>query len=617
MAQMTAARSETPTEQRSAEDRARGVRGGPTASPLYFGDGEARLFGWYYSTPGAPARRAGVVLACPLGHAYLRSYRAYRSLALRLAREGFAVLWFEYHGTGNSAGADDEPDRIGTWCQNVGSAVDALKARAGVDVASIVGLRLGATFSCIAAAGRDDVEGLVLWSPCIEGRAYTREVELYGMLAKADPTKATQAQGDGDGDGAELAGLSVSSETLADLGGLSLLALDEAPCARSLVIGNGEVPVEQSLVTHLSSLGVGVTHAHIPGGSCLAGDAKKGSVPEEVLDTIVNWLCALHPDKGAPFPQLDTRPIELRGEAFSETPVFVSEKGGLYGILTEPLASDAEPRPIIVLMNAGAAHDVGAHRMHVAMARRWAKLGFSVFRYGLSPTSPGDSAGDRPEALRDVLRSLGVLRPGRPLALVGLCTGARLAFEVAGGLNNVSDLVMVNPITLHGDPEGGERRRLEEARAYRYREMLLSPRGWKHILARNVDGRRAVRALVRMTVGLSMRAVQRISGKTTRRREPIYDVPGVIQGLTSRGVHVLLVYSQREVGYYYMNLNYGDRLRAMEGTPRFRIELIDSSDHGFLRSSSRLELFDLLHRHWAERYPGAAPSPGQAEARRS
>src|SRR5215831_1771331 len=61
-------------------------------------------FGWLYE-PLAPLSenvKTGIVLCGPLGHEALWLHQTMRSLTDRLAARGFAVLRFDYAGTGDS-----------------------------------------------------------------------------------------------------------------------------------------------------------------------------------------------------------------------------------------------------------------------------------------------------------------------------------------------------------------------------------------------------------------------------------------------------------------------------------------------------------------------------------
>lgn len=154
-------------------------------TPLRFGAVARRLFGLYDQPPRAP--HAAALLLPPFGQEAVRSHRMYRVLARRLVDEGFAVLRFDYYGSGDSAGDDTEVDLEG--CTD-----DALQAHAellrhcGLDNASWFGLRLGAAIA-LRAATRQAPLRLVLNDPVVDGSAYLAE------LAAANETGLARAYG--------------------------------------------------------------------------------------------------------------------------------------------------------------------------------------------------------------------------------------------------------------------------------------------------------------------------------------------------------------------------------------------------------------------------------------
>ncbi len=96
----------------------------------------------------------------------------------------------DYHGTGDSPGTDEDPDRHATWLANLRSAMSWMCAELGCETISLVGLRLGAALAAQVAA-LEPVHDLVLWAPVIKGRAYVREMKALSMAAgvPADPGK--------------------------------------------------------------------------------------------------------------------------------------------------------------------------------------------------------------------------------------------------------------------------------------------------------------------------------------------------------------------------------------------------------------------------------------------
>src|SRR5260370_14942555 len=120
-------------------------------------------------------RRGGVRICQPSGHEYINSHRALRELAARLAEAGFPVLRFDYYGCGDSSGHSEEGS-ISLWMEDISTALAELRTRAGLSKVYIVGLRLGGSLAAIAGTQSNDVEGLVLWDPVVNGKNHFQEM---------------------------------------------------------------------------------------------------------------------------------------------------------------------------------------------------------------------------------------------------------------------------------------------------------------------------------------------------------------------------------------------------------------------------------------------------------
>jgi pimeloyl-ACP methyl ester carboxylesterase len=159
----------------------------------------------------------------------VRAHRALRQLAARLAKEGTAVLRFDYTGAGDSAG-DNEAGDVETWLGDVGAAVDEARRGAGVSRVTLLGLRFGATLAALAAAARDDVERLVLWEPVEQGASYL-EAGRAEQLAWADLyaswRRLSRAEVEDPGD--EILGTRVTDAMRASIEGVDLGTLSRAP----------------------------------------------------------------------------------------------------------------------------------------------------------------------------------------------------------------------------------------------------------------------------------------------------------------------------------------------------------------------------------------------------
>lgn len=116
-----------------------------------------------------------MLLCNPFGEEASRSHRIYRVLATQLERAGFAVLRFDYSGTGDSAG-EARDATLDAWLEDITAAAERLRALSGAARIAVVGLRLGASLAMLAGARGLAVRHLVLWDPVVDGAAYLREL---------------------------------------------------------------------------------------------------------------------------------------------------------------------------------------------------------------------------------------------------------------------------------------------------------------------------------------------------------------------------------------------------------------------------------------------------------
>lgn len=151
--------------------------------PFYFHAQERRLFGVLH--PAAGTTRALVLMCPPLLHEHARSHRFFSQMAGRLAADGVACLRFDYHGTGDSEGADVDfsPDLA---LADIVAAAAELRRRVGDHPLVLMGIRASAPLAFHAAdpAGAD---ALWLWLPVVDGCAHVKSLEAQDLVARTDP----------------------------------------------------------------------------------------------------------------------------------------------------------------------------------------------------------------------------------------------------------------------------------------------------------------------------------------------------------------------------------------------------------------------------------------------
>ncbi|UPG92061.1 alpha/beta hydrolase [Luteibacter aegosomaticola] len=161
--------------------------------PFFFG-ADSGLFGMYHA-PASTPRRA-VLMCPPLGQELIRTHRLYRQLAQQLAAQGVAVLRFDYHGTGDSAGGSTEVD----WQRCIGDAVTAageLRSRAGVDRVVAFGARLGGSIA-LGAADRARFSEVIAWDPVIDGDDYVAALDAMQGALREDADRFNQPRSHAD-----------------------------------------------------------------------------------------------------------------------------------------------------------------------------------------------------------------------------------------------------------------------------------------------------------------------------------------------------------------------------------------------------------------------------------
>ena len=129
-----------------------------------------------YICPHPGVARGGVVLCPPVGIEAICTYFTYRQIADRLAENGVAALRFDYDGTGDSFGGPQDPDRVASWRRSTAAAVEVLR-QAGVERIGLLGMRVGALLAAAEAERSGGVEAVVLWDPCLSGRAFLARPE--------------------------------------------------------------------------------------------------------------------------------------------------------------------------------------------------------------------------------------------------------------------------------------------------------------------------------------------------------------------------------------------------------------------------------------------------------
>jgi pimeloyl-ACP methyl ester carboxylesterase len=414
-----------------------------------------------------------------------------------------------------------------------------------------VGLRLGATLAFEHAAKAGDVESLVLWNPCVSGKAFVAEVSrLHKMYLRIEPQMAAAIPCPADGE--EALGVFLPRALVDELSQIDLLGAQRRPALRTLVIDGGGTAGLPALVDRLRELGAAPELQAHPGHKFLITVSHRSLVPDEPIDAIVKWLASAYPASERTetplLPAQETTPAQERPLLFS-----VHDRP-LFGILTpaDPARAKAG-RPAILLTNAGCVNRSGPHRLYVTMARRWAELGFDVLRVDLSgigdsPVAPGERENLTypPSALDDLRAAMRALGHER-VVIIGLCSGGDYAFQLGAHDSGVVGALLLNPRTF---------------------------------------------------CVLDLTAVESGVPPAT----PVEEVPRALRRMAERGVDTFIVVSRNDPGVAYVDAHAAEAMRSLEGTPRYKRVDLEGTDHSFTPVTTQKRVSDLLTEHLAALY---------------
>ncbi len=596
----------------------------PHADTLYFESRRNRLFGWLHLPTVAARANVALVICNPFGSEAISAHRTLRTVAEAAAALGIPALRFDYGGTGNSADIDPSADQIALWSEDVVAAVRTVRRRTGAADVCVLGVRLGAMLAVLAASRCREIGSIMALAPVVDGCRYLRELHMIraagssgsdaNVFGKAPPPGEDPAR-----PGAlDVGGYSLSAATLETLARIDLSALETPAVREALVIDDHIVPVARAWTDSLSLRGMLVRYERVAGFVDVLMTAPHVShVPTSLIAVVRDSLArratlapptAMSAADVADAPaSADTRTLDLTcvtddpAGGIVERPVFLDEAAELFGIVTEP-AHARSARRGVMLLSIGADHHIGAGRLYVELARRWARQGLLVLRFDLggigeSITRPARSDDDLvpEEALDDIRKACKFLQTRYridDLTLAGVCSGAYHALRAVVAGIPAQRILLVNPENYLSPRDTAKG--LEIAEIIRnpriYRRKIFSVTAWMRVLRGEVKlwripvvyWRRAQLALDGFVHDLARRTGLRLRDDLARE----------LHDLTAHGVRIVFLFARGEPGLELLRVQAGSALSSLGD--RCRIHTVDLGDHTFSRLGPRLAMANLL-----------------------
>jgi pimeloyl-ACP methyl ester carboxylesterase len=269
----------------------------------------------------------------------------------------------------------------------------------------------------------------------------------------------------------------------------------------------------------------------------------------------------------------------------------------LVGVMTENGTGNLSVRDNItgvLLLTAGLDHHVGPNRIYVKLARRLAEMGCVVFRFGFSGTGDSGPRRDKLPASQSVIdetrqamdyleRLTGVKR----FTLIGLCTGAITAFQVAVADSRVKGAVLVNPPA----PNTVQTELMREHNYY-WRYALFNFHNWMRLFFLQSDYRSVWKA-----VSVKIKSWLRPNyARSVEPPEVVDEITKSFQSFQERRVRLLIVssYSESELGEEYIRKVARKEYKSMKGSGLLSTKVLRGSDHTVRPLAGQEEMLNFI-----------------------
>lgn len=574
-----------------------------SAEAGWFGPEDRPRFGWLYQPDVLADNGVGIVIVPPFGREEICAHRTLRHLAEEAAKTGFVAVRFDLDGTGDSAGADTDPDRVGAWLASIADACDLARG-AGAAQLVLVGVRLGATLAALAAPRRKDVAALVAFNAVISGKMYLRELRAFQLAMNLQPAPVSVVE-----TGQETSGFLLTEATCATLKAIDLAGAGAAPAPIVHVLERDDLPDRKAWPEHLQSLRVETSVQRVPGYVEMLDDPHANRIARAFIDASIDCARSLPKSDRDALPAQSRQRLRSRitlgvdGTAILEE--VVTPGTDMFGIFTQPIRGDANHA--VLMLNAGAIRHIGSNRVDVSLSRRLAAAGLCMLRADLpgigdSPARKGETENIvyGPRCVEDVGVLVTWLRANCAggISAGGMCSGAYHALRAAIAGQAIDSAYLINCLafgpTVESDPEGSG---LLGDIAY-YDQAMRSVHAWRRLFT----GKIAFGAVARVAFWHLANHGKRAGRKLARwLRIPLRnDLGSDLLALAHRGGRMHFLFSANETGLALLASEAGSVVPKLCRTGQFEMQVLKGPDHTFTQRWAQALLLENLIRILSE-----------------
>ena len=588
--------------------------------PLYFGTKDKPLLAWLHITDSKQHSSTGVVICPPLAVEYMNSYRSLRYTADYFAIAGIPALRFDYHGTGDSSGIEEDDNRLEEWLSSIHLAIEKLKELTDCTDVGLFGFRMGATLAALVAE-KTTINFLILWAALNSGKKYIREIKLIQMTSKIQTE---------DNSLLEAGGMGYWEQTASDISKIKLKNITPLT-KRVLIIPRDEQKNDVDLYDAWKAKDIKIEQQYHVGSTLMLVDAHQTVVPHKAIQNIIQWV-----EKDLDSNLITNNIKTISNKAIATTDInYISpiKKGGStlkttikesvihFGkdnrntaILTEPEESKKTNLPTVIISNSGANHRVGPSRLYVLIARELSLMGYRCIR--IDVPGIGDSIISNQQLenieyitsssneLLDVITNLDRNTHNNEYILMGLCSGAYFSFHAALELKNINiiESILINPLTFYW--EEGMTVDTSPTQSFGiwnwYKQAVTSKKSWVKLFKGQIDYKSLFAAIKnRIKIKYFSKLHSTKTNKSTANFDQHKDQLATdLSKIAENGSHLQFILSRSDPGYDILMTNAARSVKKLQNKNKLDINFIESADHTFSKYIPRQDLLTTIKSHF-------------------
>lgn len=575
--------------------------------PFYFGSKEKPLLGWLHTTDAKQHSDTGIIICPPLAVEYMNSYRSLRYVADYFALAGIPALRFDYHGTGDSSGVEEDDNRLNDWLWSIQQAQAQLQKYTKCTKVGLLGFRIGATLAALSTQTRP-VDFLISWAAINSGRKYIREIKLIQQTSaiKSHPEDEALLQAGGMG---------YWKQTTEDLGKINLTKI--TPHTKNiLIIPRDEQTTDTELFNAWSKKDINVAQKNYIGSTLMLVDSHMTQVPHQSIKNIVQWV-----KENITLDKTDNIISEKTSNALTNTTIqhtqslnaqasdfsiyesmhYFGENNTRFGILTETSVSQNLKLPTVIIANSGANHRVGPSRLYVLLARELSIMGFKCLRIDVSGI--GDSIISDPRfendeyvnssscEILDAAKSLDKNYKNKEYILMGLCSGAYFSFQAALNLQHIKikECILINPLTFYWDKNSSkENSPTKDLRIWGwYKKAFTTRKSWLKLIKGEIKYKDLIRAI-------NNRLATKLKSKSDTHQ---LQLASDLKKIANKNTRMHFILSKSDPGFDILMTNARKTVKALQKKGGIDIQFIENADHTFSKYKPRRDIITKLTQH--------------------